>query len=271
MVRQYYVDELTDISARALLPLCHTLVPPTCLLGGWAVHFHVNDGFQRAYGRDYIGSRDVDFGFHVDPGWSREELLGSPIGESIRRVKDAGYQPLSFRFVRYFDQETGEALTEAESQALPAHRVFQLYLDMIADTPDLGHFRDVLGFSPPAEPLLAAVFSDGAGASLGELQQWDIPDSVLIADPELLACMKIRAIPDRNREQKRVKDVADLHALLWYPRAYDEMRQAIRSRVSADDIEQLGEQLDTAIYAQAANLLQIEDDLVQDSIDQLIQ
>ena len=271
MVRQYYVDNITDISERELLPLCRTIVPPTCLLGGWAVHFHVNDGFQQVYGREYIGSRDVDFGFHVDPGWSTKELLESPIGRSIRQVTDAGYDPLSFRFVRYFDQESGEPLTDAESRGLPSHRVFNLYLDMISDTPDFGTFREALGFTPPADPILNAVFSEGAGDSLRKFRNWDIPESVLIADPDLLACMKIRSIPDRDREQKRVKDVADLHSLLWYTREYSEMRNEVRSRLSENDIDQMSRHVDLGLYRQAANLLQIESELVQDTIEQLIQ
>lgn len=271
MVRHFYTDDITDISERELLPLCRTIAPPACLLGGWAVHFHVNDGFEEAYGREYIGSRDVDFGFHVDPDWSPEQLLESPIGRSVRGVTDAGYDPLSFRFVRYFDREDGEPLTDAESRELPSHRVFNLYLDMIADTPNLETFRDVLGFTPPADPLLDAVFSEGSGEPLAELRAWDIPESVLIADPDLVASMKIRSIPDRDREQKRVKDVADLHSLLWYTREYRQMRTAVRSRLSEEDFDRLRRHVDRELYEQAANLLQIEFELVQDTIEQLMQ
>lgn len=271
MVRQYYVDAITDISERELLPLCRTIEPPTCLLGGWAVHFHGNDGFREAHGREYIGSRDVDFGFHVDPAWSADDLLKSPIGRSIRRVKNAGYHPLSFRFVRYFDQESGEPLTDAESREMPSHRVFNLYLDIISDTTDLGTFRGVLGFTPPADPLLKSVFSDGAGESLVNFRNWDIHESILIADPELLASMKIRTIPDRDREQKRVKDVADLHSLLWYTREYGEMRNNVRSRISAKDLDRMNRNLDIQMYEQAASLLQIDSELVRATIEQLIQ
>lgn len=97
MIRQYYVDEITNISEQELGLLCRTVVPPACLLGGWAVYLHVNDGFRAAYGREYIGSRDVDLGFHVDPNWGRDELEAASIGRSIQRVTKAGYIPLSFR------------------------------------------------------------------------------------------------------------------------------------------------------------------------------
>ena len=270
MVRQYYVDEITDISEQELRPLCQTVEPPACLLGGWAVHLHVNDGFREEYGREYIGSRDVDLGFHVDPDWERDDLEAAPVGRSVQQVTEAGYIPLSFRFVRNFDRNTGETLTEAEAQSLPSHQVFDLYLDVIPDTDDLDAFQDVFGFRPPAEPLLEHVFTDDAADPLTTVREWDVPADVRIVDPDLLAAMKIRSIPDRDRDQKRVKDIADLHALLWYVRAYREMRSDVRSWVTGADLDQLRDHVGDDAYVDAANLLQIDAELVRDSIEQLV-
>lgn len=94
MVRQYYIDEITSISAQELRPLCQTVEPPACLLGEWAVHMHVNDRFREASGREYIGSRDVDLGFHVNPDWGRDELRAAPVGQSVERVQEEGYTPV---------------------------------------------------------------------------------------------------------------------------------------------------------------------------------
>lgn len=270
MVRQYYVDEITDISEQELRPLCGTVEPPACLLGGWAVHLHVNDGFQSEYGRGYIGSRDVDLGFHVNPEWGSEELLAAPVGRSVQRVTDAGYIPLSFRFVRHFDRDTRETLTADEVQSLPSHRVFDLYLDVIPDTDDLDTFHDVFGFRPPAEPLLTHVLTDDAAEPLTTFRSWNLPEEMRVVDPDLLAAMKIRSIPDRDRDQKRVKDVADLHALLWYVREYREMRSAARSWASESDLQQLRDHVGDGVYADAAQLLQIDESLVADSIEQLL-
>lgn len=270
MVREYYVDEITEISEQELRPLCQTVEPPACLLGGWAVHLHVNDGFHAEYRRGYIGSRDVDIGFHVNPEWDRDRLKSAPVGQSVEQVLDEGYIPLSFRFVRYFDRETGETLTEDEATALPSHRVFDLYLDVIPDTAELETFHDVFGFRPPSEPLLGDVFADDAAAPLTSVRSWDLLDDMLIVDADLLAAMKIRSIPDRDRDQKRVKDVADLHALLWYVRSYQEMKAAVRSWAANDDLEALQNHVDEGIYDEAAQLLQIDEQLVRDSIEQLI-
>lgn len=270
MIRQYYVDEITDISEQELRPLCQIVEPPACLLGGWAVHLHVDDGFRDSYGRGYIGSRDVDLGFHVDPDWGREELEAAPVGQSVQRVTEAGYIPVSFRFVRHFNRDTGGMLTANEAQTLPSHQVFDLYLDMIPSTDDLDTFHDVFGFRPPAEPLLVHVFTDGAAEQLTSVRSWDLPEEMGIVDPDLLAAMKIRSIPDRKRDQKRVKDIADLHALLWYVREYGEMQSDVLSWVTDSDLEQLQDRVDDGVYADAAQLLQIDVQLVRDSIEQLM-
>jgi len=270
MVRRYYVDEITDLSEQELQPVCRTIESPACLLGGWAVHLHVNDGFQAAYGREYIGSRDIDIGFHVDPAWGEEELRDAPVGRSLQQLKEDGYVPLSFRLVRYFNQDTGEGISEEEAQSLPQHQVFQLFLDIIPDTDDLDTFHEALGFRPPAEPLLQHAFADDAAAPLAAYHDWDIPDTVHIADADLVAAMKIRSILDRDETQKRVKDIADLHALLWYVREYRKMRSAVRRRVSEMDIDQLQDHVGEGVYADAAQLLQIDTQLVQDSVEQLM-
>jgi len=269
MVRQYYVDAVTALSEQELRPVCRVVEPPVCLLGGWAVHLHVNDGFQAEHGRGYIGSRDIDLGVHVNPAWDADTLPETAVGRSVAAVREAGYDAVGFRFVRYFDRETGDSITADDAEALPQHRVFQLFLDIIPDTTDLDTFHEVFGFRPPAEPLLRHAFDDDAAAPLTAYRSWDVPDAVQVAAPDLVAAMKLRSIPDRDRAQKRVKDVADLHALLWYVTEYAAMQDRVLQWVSAGDLDVVDALLDPQDYAAAADLLQINQDLVQDSIEQL--
>ena len=51
MVRQYYVDQITDFSERELESVAKAVEPPFCLLGGWAVYCHANTGFEEEHGR----------------------------------------------------------------------------------------------------------------------------------------------------------------------------------------------------------------------------
>ena len=43
--------------------------------------------------------------------------------------------------------------------------------------------------------------------------------------------MKIRAFPERHKSHKRLKDLAERHALLWYTGEYIDMRPTVRERV----------------------------------------
>jgi hypothetical protein len=49
------------------------------------------------------------------------------------------------------------------------------------------------------------------------------------------------------------------------------MKAAVRSWVDDDDLAALQNHVDEGIYAEAAQLLQIDEQLVRDSIEQLIQ
>lgn len=125
------------------------------------------------------------------------------------------------------------------------HAVFQVYVDVIPDTTDLGTFRDVFGFKPPAEPLLSPVFEDNKGEPLSEHVSWSPSSGKLIVSAELLAAMKIRSLPDRDKSHKRVKDVADLHALLWYVKDYGEMKEQVLEYTSQSDLDRLVKRLMT--------------------------
>ena len=40
--------------------------------------------------------------------------------------------------------------------------------------------------------------------------------SVLIPEPHVMLAMKINSAPRRDKENKLIKDIADIYALLWY-------------------------------------------------------
>ena len=269
MVRQYYVEQVTALSEQELQTVFQTVVPPACLLGGWAVHLHVNEGFQAEYGRPYIGSRDIDVGVHVDADWSGEELRDAPVGRSLQRIEELGYTRSRFGFVQNFNRETGQKISEAAAADLPLYEVFEMFVDIIPDTTALDEFSEIFGFRPPAEPLLQQVFTGDRAAPLTDAVAWPVPTEVVIADPAVLAVMKIRSVPDRKKEQKRVKDLADLHALLWYVTEYAEIRAQVCDLATADELATLSDVVDDELVTAAGTLLQVDPELVRASIDRL--
>lgn len=64
-----------------------------CLLGGWAVYLHVNKNFSSVYGRNYVGSRDIDLGFHVGKTWSDSILKDSEFARAADAMEEFGFEP----------------------------------------------------------------------------------------------------------------------------------------------------------------------------------
>ena len=194
-----YQDFETRISYKYLKEVISSLEEPICILGGWAVFFHVNNRFEKAQGRPYLGSRDIDLGFQI-----KETTLA----QTIKILKKLKFKPLSFRFVKEIHTETEEELKDGE--IIPTHFIFPMYVDLIVDSiPD--NFRTVYGFNPIDEPLLKLVFEKKAFVIVSEFSR-----KLLLPTTKVLLGMKINSLPNRDKTHKRIKDVCDLFALLWY-------------------------------------------------------
>ncbi|MDR1993161.1 MAG: hypothetical protein LBQ98_06690, partial [Nitrososphaerota archaeon] len=182
----------------------------TCLIGGWAVYYLVNEKFQKVTGRSYIGSRDIDLGFHVNRNWNQEQLKHSEFATTIQVVESMGFNSVSFRLVKDFDIDTGQELTPEESVKRPLYQIFQLYIDPIVDCihPEI---KNLLGFVPIDEPLLSLVFREKMYRT-----QLLFGENILIPEPSVMLAMKLNSAPRRDKEHKLLKDVADIYALLWY-------------------------------------------------------
>lgn len=86
MVSDHYIQKITDYSKKELSLVLSSVEEPSTLIGGWAVYFHVHDDFMDRHARDYIGSRDIDLGVHVDPNLGKDELENSPVGITLKSI-----------------------------------------------------------------------------------------------------------------------------------------------------------------------------------------
>jgi len=199
-----YKEFETRTSYKYLREVIANLKEPICILGGWAVFLHANQKFQKAQGRPYLGSRDIDLGFNMS-GDLRQSVLAQTISILTEKLN---FKPLSFRFVKEIHTETEEEIDDGNM--IPAHFVFPMCVDLIVDSIPLG-FKKVFGFVPIDEPLLKAVFDRKEFVILKEFEK-----KLLLPKPEILLAMKINSLPDRDKEHKRVKDLCDIFALAWY-------------------------------------------------------
>lgn len=205
-----YQPTETKTSQEQMQAVFAQLKSQTCLLGGWAVYYLVNQNFEKATGRTYIGSRDIDLGFHINMEWNKKQLQNSEFATTIKIAENMGFSSVSFRLVKDFDIDTGKELTPEESAKLPLYQIFQLYIDPIVDCihPEI---KNLLGFVPIDETLLSMVFQE----KMHKTQQL-FGKNVLIPEPHVMLAMKINSAPRRDKEHKLIKDIADIYALLWH-------------------------------------------------------
>lgn len=218
-----YQDYETQISQEHLNAVFSQMTQPVCLMGGWAVYLTVNTKFNEINGRNYIGSRDIDLGFHIDPKWSTEELQKSALAQSAKILKDRGFNGISSRFVKYYDINTKKELTEEESKKKPSYDRFQLYVDPMGDSTHAAAEK-ILGFPLLDEPLLSHVFVDHKFLTMTEFGR-----KFMLPTPETLISMKLKSVPNRTNDDKRIKDISDIFALSWYSAIeFQELRRRVQ-------------------------------------------
>ena len=199
-----YKEFETRTSYNYLKEVIKSLKEPICILGGWAVFIHANNKFEKAQGRPYLGSRDIDLGFNI-----KEDLRKSTLSRAIAILTGKlNFKPLSFRMVKEIHTETEEEIKDEE--IVPAHFTFPMYVDLIVDfIPE--DFRKVFRFNPIDEPLLKIVFEKKEFIIVKEFGK-----NLLLPKPDLLLAMKANSLPNRDKEHKKIKDICDMFALAWY-------------------------------------------------------
>ncbi|MEK6886947.1 MAG: hypothetical protein AABW88_03875 [Nanoarchaeota archaeon] len=196
-----YEEFETKTSYKYLKEVIKNLAEPICILGGWAVFFHVNKKFEKAQGRPYLGSRDIDLGFNMGAG----DALAQTIKTLTEKLR---FESISFRLLKEIHTETEEEIKKGEK--VHAHFTFPLFVDLIVDSIPKD-FKKTFGFDPIDEPLLNLVFSKKEHIILNEFDK-----KLLLPKPELLLAMKINSLPDRDKQHKKIKDICDIFALAWY-------------------------------------------------------
>ena len=96
-----YLEFETRTSYKYLKQVISALEEPICILGGWAVFLQVNKNFQKAQGRLYLGSRDIDLGFHLDKNATTEQMKNSALAKSLEILQNKlKFKSFSFRLLK---------------------------------------------------------------------------------------------------------------------------------------------------------------------------
>ena len=198
-----YREFETETSYKYLQEVISSLDEPICILGGWAVFFHANKKFEKAQGRPYLGSRDIDLGFEMsDAGKNVMKKSISVLTEKLR------FRQVSFRLLKEIHTETEEELED--SKTVPSYFIFPMYVDLMVDSIPKD-FKKEFGFNPIDEPLLKVAFKEKKFTAMSGFGK-----KLLLPAPELLLAMKAHALPNRGKDHKKIKDICDMFALAWY-------------------------------------------------------
>ncbi len=203
-----YDERETKRSYEYLQKVLSVLEEPICLLGGWAIFLTVNKPYRANVGRDYLGSRDIDLGFHLEEGKSFSK---SAFAHSMKKLEEEGFREVGGRMVKELDFETGKELSKVEAQAKPPFDIHKMFVDLMADHApefvDEKNHKLLLD-----ETLLECVFANRENRTeLGEFNK-----KLWLPKPWLLLAMKTKSLPGRQKEDKRKKDIADIAALLLF-------------------------------------------------------
>jgi hypothetical protein len=206
----YDVQE-TNTAMEALRAISFSLPEPFLLIGGWAVYLTVNESFSKAHGTSYLGSRDIDVCFHIDPGQDVNTLRTSTFARALEVVKKEGYAPHgSYRFCKMIRKADGTILTERTAKEFPLYEITYLYIDMMVDNIHPQH-KNIFKCDPLDEPIAAQIFMDDryVKKTMGDFY-------VHIPSPASLLATKLRSISQRQKDDKLLKDACDIYSIIWH-------------------------------------------------------
>ena len=201
----------TKASLETLDVLAERLPKPIILLGGWAVYFLVNESYQKELGFTYLGSRDVDIGFHIPKDVTEFDLRTGNFKPAIEILKRMGYKKEgASRFCRTIDKRTGETVVGNTIDSMQGENLFHLFVDPIVDYshPLLSDFEDI---TPIEEPILTKAVLENKFKTI-KIGKGDVK----VPEPDILLEMKISSLPKRTRLDKKLKDICDIYSLIWH-------------------------------------------------------
>jgi len=182
------------------------------LLGGWAVYLQVQEKYQRAFGREYLRSRDIDLYI----GAADQAKLA----EVIRKLQFAA-SAYPFRYELIYEREEKRILSTKEAKRKPIFNLIYLFLDVFSDK--------------ETKAVGSWVFPELQRVELEFMQKTPV-----LSISSLLH-LKTNAFFQREKLDKELKDACDIYALLFYSNNKANitipLRKAIEKIISRVDLQ----------------------------------
>src|SRR3989344_7157084 len=173
----------TDLSFEYLNKISQ--IKNAIIIGDWATYFYVNESYRKAFGLDYLKSRDIDV--YV----SSKYLDGF-----IKEIKKLGFTPSSyfFRYELIYSRSKNKIITEKESKKQPIYDLVYIFLDLFSDKKS----EKAWGMN-----------------NFDKVKVLDI-EKINTVDIDTLLALKCISFFEREKLDKEFKDACDIYALLIY-------------------------------------------------------
>jgi len=157
------------------------------IIGGWGVFLRVKKEYQRAFGKEYLRSRDIDI--FVD---SKEEI------NFLKNIKSLGFieSTYKFRYKLVYDREEKKIITSEQAKKRFIFNLIYIFLDVFSNK----------------ETKIAGswVISDLGKAQIEKIEEFPV------LDVNSLLQLKTASFFEREKLDKELKDACDIFALLFY-------------------------------------------------------
>ena len=189
------------------------------LIGGWATYFYVNENYRKAFGLEYIKSRDIDI-----------FIKSIYLSEFIKEIKKLGFIPSSyfFRYELIYNRNKNKIVTEKEGRKQPIYDLVYIFLDLFTDQKSekawyLDIFKKIKIFKiEKADALDSNTFDSGV---------FDVSKYVNVCDINTLLELKCVSFFEREKLDKEFKDACDIYALLIYSEKIFKVTKNIRNSI----------------------------------------
>ena len=262
-----YAKYETDTSFDYLEKIIEILDEPICILGGWAVYLTVNNRFKEDLGPDYLGSRDVDLGFHIDPSLKEKDLLKSTMKKALETLEENGFKPQGFRYYKEIEYGTDKELSKKEAEKIPPHNIFTMYVDPIVD---YVHplFEKIFNFDPVDEIFLTHVFNNKSKRK--ELKEFT--KLLWLPTADVLLATKIKSAINRQKDGKYIKDICDIYSLSWYSDIkYHKINKAVHKILEESYFKKLHTRMnkDKRVFDKASIATNIDSEIISNTLENL--
>jgi hypothetical protein len=148
----------------------------------------------------------------------------------------------------------------------PAFEIVEFYIDPVVDNLH-PLMREKLLINPIDESLLSQVFEEK------QLKEVSLSSSirVIIPEPEVLLAMKLNTVDSRTKDHKRIKDIADIFALIWHSETdLHEIRAKITAIKHIKEIEETIKRFKMNELKQVSNIIDYETREITNTLNEFI-